>query len=76
MSATSKTAAEFGAGAVAQVSFRVKCESLGHGEEVFLVAQSEQGVQRVSVRFASTSHIHRSALLKLTEVPQDESVKE
>lgn len=26
-------------GAVAHVTFRVKCETIGHGEEVFLVSQ-------------------------------------
>ena len=48
MSATNKTAADFEAGSVAHVNFRVRCETLGHGEEVFLVAQSDQGMQKVS----------------------------
>lgn len=37
MSATDRTAADFEAAAVAHVHFRVRCETLGHGEEVFLV---------------------------------------
>jgi hypothetical protein len=37
MSATSKTTEDFEVGAVAHVTFRVRCEKLGHGEEVFLV---------------------------------------
>lgn len=41
MSATNK--ADFEVGAVAHVSFRVRCERLGHGEEVFLVADSGGG---------------------------------
>lgn len=37
MSATDRTAADFEAAAVAHVHFRVRCETLGHGEEVYLV---------------------------------------
>lgn len=37
MSATDRTAADFEATAVAHVHFRVRCETLGHGEEVYLV---------------------------------------
>ena len=48
MSATDKTAADFEVGAVAHVNFRVRCENLSHGEEVFLVAESDQGMQKVS----------------------------
>lgn len=43
MSATDK--ADFEVGAVAHVSFRVRCENLSHGEEVFLTAQSDLGRQ-------------------------------
>jgi len=39
MSASHKTDADFEVGAVAHVTFRVRCETLGHGEEVFLVAE-------------------------------------
>lgn len=42
MSATTRTA-DFEVGAVAHVTFRVRCESLGHGEEVFLVASGGGG---------------------------------
>ena len=38
MSATKQTA-DFEVGAVAHVNFRVRCETLGHGEEVFLVPE-------------------------------------
>ena len=42
MSATDKTTADFGTGAVAHVNFRVRCEEgLGYGEVVFLVAKDE-----------------------------------
>lgn len=37
MSATDRTAADFEAAASALVHFRVRCEGLSHGEEVFLV---------------------------------------
>jgi len=40
MSATDRTAADFETAAVAHVHFRVRCETLGHGEEVFLVPDS------------------------------------
>lgn len=46
MSATDRTA-DFEAGAVAHVSFKVNCEKIGHGEEVFLVTESEEGVTKV-----------------------------
>lgn len=41
MSATDKTAAVSETGAVAHVDFRVRCESLGFGEEVYLVADDQ-----------------------------------
>jgi hypothetical protein len=46
MSATDRTAA-FEVGAVAHVNFRVRCESLGHGEEVYLVAEEDKGRTKV-----------------------------
>lgn len=48
MSATNKTEADFDAGSVAHVTFRVRCEGLGHGEEVFLVAEGDHAGQKVS----------------------------
>jgi hypothetical protein len=48
MSATDRTAT-FEVGAVAHVSFRVRCEALGHGEEVFLVAEGDAGRKKVRV---------------------------
>jgi len=41
--ATDRTAADFEVGAVAHVTFRVRCDKLGHGEEVFLVAEHNGG---------------------------------
>jgi hypothetical protein len=46
MSATASTDADFEAGSVAHVTFRVRCETLGHGDEVFLVAEGEPGKVR------------------------------
>jgi hypothetical protein len=48
MSATDRTAV-FEVGAVAHVNFRVRCESLGHGEEVYLVAEEDKGRTKVGV---------------------------
>lgn len=45
MSATSKVTAE--AGALAHVNFRVRCETLGHGEAVYLVEESDPKMQKV-----------------------------
>jgi len=40
MSATDQVSSEdYEVGAVAHVTFRVRCEKFGQGEEVFLVAQ-------------------------------------
>jgi hypothetical protein len=49
MSATDRTTASFEVGAVAHVNFRVRCESLGHGEEIYLVAEEDKGRTKVSV---------------------------
>ena len=46
MSATDKTA-DFEVGAVAHVSFRVRCETLSYGEEVYLVAEKDLEMQKV-----------------------------
>ena len=46
MSATQHAALD--AGVVAHVSFKVRCEALSHGEEVFLVHQGDHGVSMVS----------------------------
>lgn len=43
MSATATTDADVEAGSVAHVTFRVRCETLGHGEEVFLIALDDPG---------------------------------
>ena len=45
--ATEKTAAI--AGAIAHVNFRVRCERLGHGEEVFLVQEGDSKRQKVGL---------------------------
>jgi hypothetical protein len=46
MSATDRTASamESANTPIAHVNFRVRCETLGHGEEVFLVAAANDGV--------------------------------
>lgn len=44
MSASSQLPA---AGAIAHVNFRVRCERLGHGEEVFLVQEGDAKRQKV-----------------------------
>jgi len=43
-SATAAAASE--AGAIAHVNFRVRCETLGHGEEVFLVQEGDEQRQK------------------------------
>jgi L-amino acid N-acyltransferase YncA len=48
-SATDRTTASFEVGAVAHVNFRARCERLGHGEEVFLVAEEDKGRTKVGV---------------------------
>lgn len=45
MSATSKVTAENGA--LAHVNFRVRCETLGHGEAVFLIEERDTKMQKV-----------------------------
>jgi len=47
MSATATTDREFEVGAVAHVTFRVRCEKLGIGEEVFLVSSDGKQVSVV-----------------------------
>ena len=49
MSATAITDREFVAGAVALVTFRVRCEKFGIGDEVFLVSTDGKQVRQVSV---------------------------
>lgn len=45
MSATASTDREFEVGAVAHVTFRVRCEKFGFGEEVFLVSTDGKQVR-------------------------------
>ena len=51
MSATSRvlmpTSGGVQVGAIAHVHFRVRCEALGHGEEVFLAQEGDTNRQRV-----------------------------
>jgi hypothetical protein len=47
MSATIKTNAAEG-GALAHLNFRVRCETLGHGEGIFLVRSDDPHLTRVS----------------------------
>lgn len=53
MSATDKTASTFEAGSVAHVTFRVRCEGLRHGEEVFLVEEAEHGPSKTTPLFTT-----------------------
>jgi hypothetical protein len=46
MSATDKHDAHFEVG-VAHVNFRARCETLGHGDEVFLVSEEGHGPKKV-----------------------------
>lgn len=46
MSATDQTDAQFDVG-IAHVSFRVRCETLGHGDEVFLVSEDGSRTRKV-----------------------------
>lgn len=56
MSATDRTAADFEAAAVAHVHFRVRCETLGHGEEVYLVPHGG-GIAKVSLNYLLVGHV-------------------
>jgi hypothetical protein len=49
MSATASTDREFEAGAVAFVTFRVRCEKFGIGDEVVLVSTDGKQVRQQSV---------------------------
>lgn len=60
MSATDK--ADFEVGAVAHVSFRVRCENLSHGEEVYLVSESDLGRQ---VKVRARAFVRRCRLFLL-----------
>ena len=53
MSATMKTNASEG-GCIAQLNFRVRCETLGHGESVYLVSSDDPDLTRVRVRIANS----------------------
>ena len=59
MSASSKVSTAVESGAIAHVNFRVRCETLGHGEEVFLVPKDDdkrQKVRRTEARFGNETH--------------------
>lgn len=47
MSATSHVASPVEAGAIAYVNFRVRCEKLGHGEDVYLLQEGDVKRQKV-----------------------------
>jgi hypothetical protein len=49
MSATSQvvTTPNSSGGAIAHVNFRVRCETLGHGEDVYLVEKNDTQMQKV-----------------------------
>lgn len=48
MSGAATLSTEADAGLVANVTFRVRCETIGYGEEVFLVPEEPHGVEKVS----------------------------
>lgn len=54
MSATDRTDS-FEVG-IAHVNFRVRCETLGHGDEVFLVSDEGQGTRKVGFS-TSVGHV-------------------
>ena len=68
MSATDRTAADFESAAVAHVHFRVRCETLGHGEEVFLVPDGGGAAKvrddAVTTRHTSTAYNSWKARLR------------
>ena len=55
MSGAASLSTDLEGGSVANVTFRVRCEPLGHGEEVFLVPDEPQGMEKVSRRDAMRS---------------------
>lgn len=52
MSVSSKVATE--KGALAYANFRVRCETLGHGEAVYLVEEGDAKMQKVGSPFCVT----------------------
>lgn len=74
MSATDRTVADNDVGSVAHVLFRVRCESLGYGEEVYLVAEDESGgYQKTMPLFTTASKYpwyHSTSPLTLTLPPK------
>ena len=36
-------------GAIAHVNFRVRCETLGHGEDIFLIEDGDVKMQKVRI---------------------------
>jgi hypothetical protein len=48
MSGAASLSTDLETGLVANVTFRVRCEPVGHGEEVFLVPDEPQGLEKVS----------------------------
>jgi len=74
MSATDRTADFLATGAVAHVNFRVRCESLGYGEEVYLVAEDEATGRQKSIPLYTTASqypwYHSTSPLTLTLPPR------
>lgn len=75
MSATIKTA-DFEVGSVAHVTFRVRCETLGHGEEVFLVAEGDKGMQKVGIAYLVAARAVRVADVRTNERSIKRSITE
>lgn len=75
MSATASTDKEFELGAVAHVTFRVRCEKFGFGQEVFLVSGDGKQVSLLSMlsqvlkREKSHRSTHLTCISKSTWMP-------
>ena len=54
MSATSKMSIKQ-SGAIAHVNFRVRCETLGHGEDVYLIEDGDTKMQKVRIQSRVTT---------------------
>ena len=64
MSATSQasSAASTDVGSIAHVNFRVRCEKLGYGEEVFLVQEDDTEMRKVRIFVHSFAMLHLSSI--------------
>lgn len=72
MSATDKTTVEFDVGAVAYANFRVRCEGLGYGEQVYLVAEDDGHLKTIPLFTNPTEYpwFHTTSALTLQLPPR------